>query len=109
LLVSNGVYFILLGDEISRKNLYISEDYYFEIQQPEYVCAIMNDYTLNMIHWMVYQYCTTYKSIIHLFLPNISIYLKQEQKKKTMTVKSRNALARPNAVTTGSLLDPFQL
>lgn len=107
LILSNGVYFINLGEALSRKDFYISEDHYFQIYAPESVCSIMNGYTLQLVHWMVYQYCTTYKSIIQLFLPNISLYLKQEQKKKTMTAKSRNALARPNAVTTTSLMTPF--
>ncbi len=107
LIVSNGVYFVVLGTDISRMDSYSWDDFLFEIQSPEYVCSVLWENSVELIHRMVYQYYTSYRSIIHLFLPNIWIYLKQEQKKKTITVKTRNALARPNAVTTDALANIF--
>lgn len=108
LIISNGVYFVTLGADISRKELYVNDTMFFPIHNPEICTALLSPDSMTLVHRMVYYYCSTYKSVLWLFLPNISIYLKQEQKKKTMTIKSRNSLAWPNAVTTSSIIDPFQ-
>gem|GEM_PF-3653039 len=63
------------------------------------VCAtLFGKQTLQLIHWMVYQYYTSYRSVIHLFVGDIMQYLKSLQKAKTMKGKDRTAHAYYNTI-----------
>lgn len=84
---SNWSHFLNLGEEISRSSLYSKPEYMFEITNSQFVCKILHEHTLTLIHWMVYQYYTSYRAIVWLFVANLWVYLKQLSKLKTLKKK----------------------
>lgn len=87
LIESNGSHFLLLGSDISWYTFYHKPDYYFELGEYSFICSLMRDKTLVLIHWMVYQYYTSYRAIVWLFIANLSAYLKHTLKIKTYKKK----------------------
>ena len=74
-------YIINLGKEISRQDLYktqldIGDD------NKKIIWKVFGSNTLQLIHWMVYQYLTNYRSIISLYINNLPQYIKNLQKYK---------------------------
>lgn len=98
LLEANGSYFIALGKEISWKDLYVLPDLHFELRNVQVCVTLFGKQTLQLVHWMVYWYYTSYRSVVHLFVGDIMHYLKSLQKVKTMKGKDRNIYARYNTI-----------
>ncbi|MFA7284930.1 MAG: hypothetical protein WC004_03855 [Candidatus Absconditabacterales bacterium] len=98
LLEANGSYFIALGQDISWKNMYTGSNARFQMHNVQVCATLFGKQTLQLIHWMVYQYYTSYRSVIHLFVGDIMQYLKSLQKAKTMKGKDRTAHAYYNTI-----------
>lgn len=62
--------------------------------------------TLKLIHWMVYRYYTSYKSVINLFAPSIPHYLKHILKAKTFKKKDIQKIAQWNSIENLESLTP---
>lgn len=87
LIQSNGSYYLVLWEQISWQSLYEHKDYFFPLQSVVDVCQIMNNQTMALLHWMIYQYCCSYRSVVNLFISDPEIYLKQKDKFKTVKKK----------------------
>ncbi len=87
LIEANGSYFIVLGSGLSWQDLYVNPSFAFDIQNATIVETVLSKQTMELIHWMVYYYYTSYRSVIHLFLSDIRHYLKASVKAKTLTGK----------------------
>jgi hypothetical protein len=105
LIESNGSHFLVLGDAISWQEQYMGSTYQFPIQQYEIIWNICGPKTLELIHWMVYHYYTSYKSVVTLFVWNVTTYLKQQQKAKTLKSKDAKKYSDYNSIKKSDTLN----
>ncbi|HMY80327.1 MAG TPA: hypothetical protein PLW93_00970 [Candidatus Absconditabacterales bacterium] len=106
LITSNGSYFISLGDQLSWNEFYIGHDYFFELSShSEILGTLFHHHTLQMIHRMVYEYYTSYRSVIGLFVSSIDAYSKSTQKIATIKKKDLTLLSMYNTLTSPLISD----
>ncbi len=87
LLIFGNQYFLALGEKLS-----FSEQYqHLTTTQAELVYkGFMTPPTLQLFHWMVEQYYTTYKSVVRLFLSNAIEKLLERENKLTKARSARD-------------------
>lgn len=80
-------YLINLGNKISRQQLYHKDMIFDDDKDMKIIGKVFGKKTLELIHWMVSQYLTSYKSIISLFITDLWQYIKQLDKNKIKKTK----------------------
>ena len=68
-------YFLVLGEEISRPTLHTQV---IVLESPQLlVVGFLSTRAIQLIHWMVYTYYTSYKSIVPLWVDDVEYLLKK--------------------------------
>ncbi len=88
-----------LGEEVSRPEL-ISARYSFT--DPKIIVQLCQSFTIDMIHWMVYEWFSSYKDVIPLFFwSDIQLLLKHRLAKQWISEAARQQDSK-SIVTTNS-------
>ena len=103
LLATEGDFLLNLGEEISFPELIHHQ--YSPVSMSLIYPAFFDQYFLSFFHWMVYEWYTTYKSVMRYFVSSeIPEMLSREQKAKTPKKNLISSLGEYTFDTTGQYL-----
>lgn len=85
LLMHNNIPYIAIGDVISFQDLYPKKEHKIDNFEIIYK-SFLSKQTLQIIHWIVKHYFSSYKHVLHLFIP---FWLRQKKPPKIVKVSEK--------------------